>query len=168
MSDFFSTLAGAVGTANPLVGLVTGIAGSAVTTVAGYFTSRAQFAHDEAMASLQLQATKLNAEISAAQDAAKFAQIQEQGNANAFVVSQQSVAMPGAVGAIINLFREALTAALVLYAARIYEASADTQLKSMAAACILNLTYMSVAFWFGTRVVEHFTAKKPDELLDKT
>jgi high-affinity Fe2+/Pb2+ permease len=148
MSSLVDTLIG--GATNAATGGILGLVGNAVQGLASYFNSKAQYAHDEAMADKQLAATRVG-------DADKLAQIEQQGAWDSFKASVGSTVGSFASG-VLTVAREGVTLYLLVLATVIYQQSTG-DVQASIGRDIVVLAGMAVSWHFGQKPTLNFATQ---------
>ena len=149
MSSVAETILGAVG--NAASGGLIGLVGTGIQGLATYFNSKAQFAHDEAMADKQLAASKT-------EDADKLLQINATAEGAAFASSLASTIGTFA-SSVLTVCREGIAFYLLTMSTVIYlKSSGDMQ--DAIGKDIVVMTSMAVAWHFGQKPASNFAARR--------
>ena len=144
-------------------GGIIGALASIGTGIVSIFQSKNQFVHDEKMAAINLDLTKLQGQFAKELEEAKFKSLIESDNSTAFTASQVSAnqsTIPWIDGSV-KLWRMFLTIFLMSMTSYFYYATQDMDMKKFIIAAIVDLTGICVGWFFGSRQMEKFIASKP-------
>jgi len=148
---------------NAASGGILGVVGSVFTGVVSLFQAKNQFAHDEAMADLEIKRIAANSEAQKQLSADQLKIVTEQGAVTAFQSSQVAASsinnVPPIIAGLLSLWRPVLTALLLGLTYYFYFSEQGATRDSIAEA-ICNLAGLSVAWWFGSRQMQHLAPAK--------
>ena len=150
---------------NAASGGILGLLGSGITGVISLFQAKSQFAHDEAMADLELRRIAANSDAQAKLSADQLKVITEQGANTSFQASQvggnPSLAnVPPFIAGILALWRPFLTAALIAYSLYVYPTS-DQATQTFIVQSYVTAGSAAVLWWFGSRQLQRMAPGKP-------
>ena len=150
--------------ANAATGGILGILGSCIAGIVSIFQAKAQFAHDEKMADLNLQLIKANSEASSKVAADQLAALQEKYSGESFTASQiagnQFANVWRWVQSALAMVRPVLTGAAVWITWYMYTHEVDADTRKAIVASVLALTGLSWGWWFGDRQISKMAASK--------
>lgn len=150
--------------ANAATGGILGILGSGLTGIVSIFQARAQFAHDEKMADLNLQLIKANSDAASKAAADQLASTSEQNAGAAFTASQMAgntfANLPGFFSGILSMVRPTLTFISCWLVWYCYTHEVDQDTRRAIIASVLTLNAMAWGWWFGDRQISKMVATK--------